>query len=104
MVHQHFMLIPVFSVTENIMLGSRPTTGIAARDPSPAGPAGTQGGRRYGAGNSPKYSLDVDPEAIVGDLPVGVQQRVEIVKALYRNASILILDEPDRRAHPAGSG
>jgi simple sugar transport system ATP-binding protein len=85
MVHQHFMLIPVFTVAENIMLGAETMRrgvldrrGVAARV------------REL----SHQYGLDVDPDAYVGDLPVGVQQRVEIVKALYREADILILDEP----------
>ncbi len=85
MVHQHFMLIPVFTVTENIMLGSETVRGIVLD-------------RRRVAGQirelSHRYGLDVDPEAYVRDLPVGVQQRVEIVKTLYREARILILDEP----------
>jgi len=95
MVHQHFMLIPVFSVTENIMLGSE--TDHRARGAGPIPPLDRLE-RKTVAANvrelSHKYGLDVNPEAIVGDLPVGVQQRVEIVKALYRKASILILDEP----------
>ena len=62
----------------------KPTTAPAERDHPAARPAGTQNSRRNGQGALPKYGLDVDPEAIVGDLPVGVQQRVEIVKALYR--------------------
>jgi simple sugar transport system ATP-binding protein len=95
MVHQHFMLIPVFSVTENIMLGSE--TDHRARGSGPVPPLDRLERKTVAAmvrELSHKYGLDVDPEAIVGDLPVGVQQRVEIVKALYRNASILILDEP----------
>ena len=86
MVHQHFMLIPVMTVAENIMLGNeivrngfvldQPTAAQRIRDIS----------RHYG--------LEVDPDAYVKDLPVGTQQRVEIVKALYREANILILDEP----------
>jgi general nucleoside transport system ATP-binding protein len=95
MVHQHFMLIPVFSVTENIMLGSE--TDHRARGSGPVPPLD-----RLERGTvaamvrelSQKYGLEVDPEALVGNLPVGVQQRVEIVKALYRKARILILDEP----------
>jgi len=93
MVHQHFMLVPPLTVTENIMLGQeslRPATRflgpLAALD------------RRHAAQRirelSHQYRLDVEPEAYVKDLPVGVQQRVEIVKALYRRAEILILDEP----------
>lgn len=93
MVHQHFMLVPPLTVTENIMLGQESVT-AATR---------TLGGlsildRRSVAnrihGLSKQYGLQVDPEAFVADLPVGAQQRVEIIKALYRNADILILDEP----------
>jgi len=93
MVHQHFMLIPVFTVTENIMLGAE--TDHRAK---PNEAALVKLDRKEVAKKvrelSHQYGLEVDPEAIVGDLPVGVQQRVEIVKALYRNANILILDEP----------
>ncbi|WP_437966540.1 ABC transporter ATP-binding protein [Sorangium sp. So ce260] len=89
MVHQHFMLIPVFTVAENIVLGAEPVRG------------GLRGGLLHRARASAevrelsaRYGLDVDPDARVEDLPVGVQQRVEIIKALYRKAEILILDEP----------
>jgi simple sugar transport system ATP-binding protein len=86
MVHQHFMLIPVFSVAENIMLGDETLRyGFVLDQKSVLNRV-----REL----SKQYSLAVDPEAITGELPVGVQQRVEIVKALYRNARILILDEP----------
>ncbi len=85
MVHQHFMLIPVFTVAENIMLGDE-TTHYGVLDLK----AVTDRVRDL----THQYGLDVDPEALVGELPVGVQQRVEILKALYRNAQILILDEP----------
>ena len=85
MVHQHFMLIPVFTVAENIMLGSETLKGIALDRKTVSNRV-----REL----SHHYGLDVDPDALVQDLPVGVQQRVEIVKALYRNAEILILDEP----------
>jgi ABC-type uncharacterized transport system ATPase subunit len=85
MVHQHFMLIPVFTVAENIMLGDETVRrGMLDRK------AVAQRVREL----SHQYGLDVDPEALVGQLPVGVQQRVEIVKMLYRQAQILILDEP----------
>ena len=87
MVHQHFMLIPVFTVAENIMLGRRDRT---RRAWSLDRKAVAERVREL----SQQYGLDVDPEALVGQLPVGVQQRVEIVKALYRKAQILILDEP----------
>lgn len=85
MVHQHFMLVPVFTVTENIMLGDETTKrGLLDRKTVSAKVKHL----------SHQYGLDVDPEALVGQLPVGVQQRVEIIKTLYRDAQILILDEP----------
>ena len=86
MVHQHFMLIPVFTVGENIMLGHEPVAQGDFYDRSRARDEINALSRRYG--------LALDPEARVGDLPVGLQQRVEIVKVLYRGADILILDEP----------
>jgi general nucleoside transport system ATP-binding protein len=85
MVHQHFMLIPVFTVAENIMLGS---------ETSRAGRLDRRAVGQQVRELSHQYGLDLDPEALVGDLPVGLQQRVEIVKALYRHAEVLILDEP----------
>ena len=85
MVHQHFMLIPVFTVTENVMLGHEQTNlGFLAR----------RRARREVSQVSKQYGLDVPPDALVADLPVGVQQRVEILKALTRHAQLLILDEP----------
>jgi simple sugar transport system ATP-binding protein len=85
MVHQHFQLVPVMTVAENVMLGSESvrnglldTRSVAARI------------REL----SDRYGLSVDPYALVEDLPVGMRQRVEIVKTLYRNADIVILDEP----------
>jgi len=86
MVHQHFMLIPVFTVTENVMLGDESTKfgGILDRE-------STAGRIRE---ISTTYKLEIDPAARVSTLPVGVQQRVEIIKLLYREASILIFDEP----------
>ena len=86
MVHQHFMLIPVFTVGENIVLGREPTT---AGDVYDAGRA-----RNDISALTKRYGLALNPDARVGDLPVGLQQRVEIVKVLYRGANILILDEP----------
>ncbi len=86
MVHQHFMLIPVFSVGENIMLGREPITGPDFYDRARA--------RVEIAKLTKSYGLTLDPEARTGDLPVGLQQRAEIVKVLYRGAEILILDEP----------
>ncbi|HZD10515.1 MAG TPA: ABC transporter ATP-binding protein [Candidatus Binatia bacterium] len=85
MVHQHFMLVPVFTVAENIVLGSEVTRG-----PSLDMRRAEKEIRRL----SEAFGLQVDPEAVVEDLPVGLQQRVEIVKALYRAAHILVLDEP----------
>lgn len=93
MVHQHFMLVPVFSVTENIMLGAE-TDHRAAQNESPLVRLDRKEVSQKVKGLSKQYGLEIDPDAIVGDLPVGVQQRVEIVKALYRKANILILDEP----------
>jgi simple sugar transport system ATP-binding protein len=86
MVHQHFMLIPVFTVTENVMLGEEATRAGGFLDRARAAERIRQ--------ISKQYSLEVEPDALVKDLPVGVQQRVEIIKLLYRNADILIFDEP----------
>jgi len=85
MVHQHFMLVPVFTVAENVALGSEATHG---------GVLDLKVTRRRIREISAKYGFDVDPDALVEDLPVGVQQRVEIIKALVREAKVLILDEP----------
>jgi simple sugar transport system ATP-binding protein len=106
MVHQHFMLVPVFTVAENVTLGAEPVRRLAT-------PAMTLGGlrvpplglpsiglldrrkaRRDVLELSERFGLQVDPDALVEDLPVGVQQRVEIIKALLREASVLVLDEP----------
>jgi simple sugar transport system ATP-binding protein len=86
MVHQHFMLVPVFTVAENVMLGHEPTRLFGLLDRRRA--------RRQVQELSARYGLAVDPDALVEDLPVGVQQRVEIIKALVRDADVLILDEP----------
>ncbi|KQO62200.1 ABC transporter ATP-binding protein [Curtobacterium sp. Leaf261] len=86
MVHQHFMLVPVFSVAENVMLGHEPTMFGGRLD--------LAGARQRVRDISDRFGFDVDPDAIVEDLPVGVQQRVEIIKALSRNASVLVFDEP----------
>ncbi len=86
MVHQHFMLIPVMTVTENVMLGIEPTrNGIFLDEAKVA---------KHIREISEQYGLEVDPDAYIKDLPVGIQQRVEIIKVLYRQADILILDEP----------
>jgi simple sugar transport system ATP-binding protein len=86
MVHQHFMLVPVFTVAENVMLGVEPTGPLGRLERAEA--------HRRVAELSERFGLAVDPEATIEDLPVGVQQRVEILKALYRDARCLILDEP----------
>ncbi len=92
MVHQHFMLVPPLSVLENVMLG-------AEGGPLLADGAGAIRKRLGELGR--EYGLEVDPEAIVGDLSVGLQQRVEILKALVRGAEILVLDEPTAVLTPA---
>ncbi|HEU5325926.1 MAG TPA: ABC transporter ATP-binding protein [Candidatus Limnocylindria bacterium] len=87
MVHQHFMLVPVFTVTENVMLGVESTRPPFGRLDEPAA-------RRRIMDISERHGLKVDPDAVVEDLPVGVRQRVEIIKTLYRFSDVLILDEP----------
>jgi simple sugar transport system ATP-binding protein len=86
MVHQHFMLIPVMTVTENVMLGIEPTYNGIFLDKNKVA--------KHIRELSEQYGLEVDPDAYIKDLPVGIQQRVEIIKVLYRQADILILDEP----------
>ena len=86
MVHQHFMLVPVFTVAENVTLGAEPVRRFGLLDRRRARESVRELSQRFG--------LRLDPDAYVEDLPVGVQQRVEIIKALLRDASILILDEP----------
>jgi ABC-type uncharacterized transport system ATPase subunit len=86
MVHQHFMLVPVMTVAENIVLGQEPTRRGGVLDLKAA--------RTRVQELSDRYGLAVDPDAVVEDITVGAQQRVEILKALYRNARILVLDEP----------
>jgi len=85
MVHQHFMLVPTLTVAENVVLGTEITNGWLLDER-------TANNRIRDL--SKQYGLDVPPDALIMDLPVGVQQRVEIVKALYHGADILILDEP----------
>jgi ABC-type uncharacterized transport system ATPase subunit len=92
MIHQQFMLIPPFTVAENITLGLPPERGIFVD---------VRGVEQRVAQLSKMYGLDVDPQARVWQLPVGVQQRVEILKALYRRADLLILDEPTSVLTPA---
>jgi len=86
MVHQHFMLVPVMTVTENVMLGVEPTKNGLFLDQEKVAARIRE--------ISDQYGLEVDPHAYIQDLPVGIQQRVEIIKVLYRSADILILDEP----------
>jgi ABC-type uncharacterized transport system ATPase subunit len=85
MVHQHFMLIPVMTVAENIVLGLEPRNGIVLDE---------RGAEQRVRELSQRFGLVVDPGALVGEITVGQEQRVEILKALYRGADILILDEP----------
>src|SRR5512142_1254892 len=93
MVHQHFMLVPVFTVAENVTLGMEETRPSGLLDRRKARTDVRELSRRYG--------LAVDPDALVENLPVGMQQRVEIIKALVRDASVLILDEPTSVLTPA---
>jgi general nucleoside transport system ATP-binding protein len=86
MVHQHFMLIPVFTVAENVMLGHE-QTGFGGR-------LNVGAAREQVREISARFGFDIDPDALVEDLPVGIQQRVEIIKALSRDAKVLVFDEP----------
>ena len=86
MVHQHFMLVPVFSVVENVILGVEPTGTGDFLDLATA--------RQQVAEINARYGMDVPPDVLIEDLPVGIQQRVEILKVLFRSADVLILDEP----------
>ena len=92
MVHQHFMLVPPLSVLENVMLGA---------EGGPLLAKGAAAIRKRARELGSEYGLDVDPDAIVGELSVGLQQRVEILKALVRGAEILVLDEPTAVLTPA---
>ncbi len=85
MVHQHFMLVPVFTVTENLILGSEPVKGLSLDIPK---------AEQEIVPLSEKYGLNIDPKAYIQDISVGMQQRVEILKLLYRGADIMIFDEP----------
>lgn len=107
MVHQHFMLVPVFTVAENVTLGIER---VLRGDPGGSSPRGLlpraglldrRRTRQQVRDLSHQYGLDVDPDVLVADLPVGIQQRVEIVKALMRRANVLILDEPTAVLTPA---
>ncbi|KPG81366.1 ABC transporter ATP-binding protein [Frigoribacterium sp. RIT-PI-h] len=86
MVHQHFMLVPVFTVAENVMLGHEETKSGGRLDLAAA--------RAKVREISSRFGFDIDPDALVEELPVGVQQRVEIIKALSRDAKVLVFDEP----------
>ena len=86
MVHQHFMLVPVFSVVENVILGVEPTTGADYLDLDAA--------RAQVQAINNDYGMQVPTDALIETLPVGIQQRVEILKVLFRSADVLILDEP----------
>src|ERR671911_813155 len=86
MVHQHFMLIPVFTVAENVMLGDE-ATGFA-------GSLDLDAAKKRVAEISKQFGFHVNPDSTIEDLPVGVQQRVEIIKALSRDAEVLVFDEP----------
>jgi len=85
MVHQHFQLVPVMTVAENVALGAEKTKGVVFD---------LEAAEKEVAELSKRYGLEVDPKARIEDLPVGMQQRVEILKMLYRKADILIMDEP----------
>jgi ABC-type uncharacterized transport system ATPase subunit len=86
MVHQHFMLVPVFTVAENVVLGVEPTGRFDQLDLTAA--------RRQVSDISSEHGLSVDPNAIIEEMPVGLQQRVEIIKVLFRSAEVIIFDEP----------
>lgn len=86
MVHQHFMLVPVFTVAENVVLGVEPTGKFDYLDLKKA--------RAQVRAINDQYGLEVPPDELIEDLPVGIQQRVEILKVLFRKADVLILDEP----------
>jgi simple sugar transport system ATP-binding protein len=85
MVHQHFMLVDTFTVTENIILG---------KEPKSSGTIDIKKAEKEVREISEKYGLSVNPKAKISDISVGMQQRVEILKTLYRGAEIIIFDEP----------
>lgn len=86
MVHQHFMLVPVFTVAENVVLGVEPVKALDRLDIATA--------RKQVRAISTEHGLEVDPDAIIEKIPVGLQQRVEIIKVLFRSANAIIFDEP----------
>ena len=86
MVHQHFMLVPVFTVAENVVLGVEPVKAFDRLDIATA--------RREVRAISTRHGLEVDPDAVIEEIPVGLQQRVEIIKVLFRSANAIIFDEP----------
>lgn len=91
MVHQHFMLIQPFTVTDNIILGVEPTKGVVVDK---------KAAREKVLELSERYNMKIDPDAKIEDISVGMQQRVEILKVLYRGADVLILDEPTASLTP----
>jgi ABC-type uncharacterized transport system ATPase subunit len=93
MVHQHFMLVPVFDVVEAVALGAEAVTDFV-------GTFDRAAARKRIVALSEQYKLDVDPDKRIENLPVGVRQRVEILKALYRQSDILVLDEPSAVLSP----
>jgi simple sugar transport system ATP-binding protein len=93
MVHQHFMLVPVFTVAENVILGVEPTGAFDRLDIKRA--------RAEVRAISSSHGLEVDPDAVIEEVPVGIQQRVEIIKVLFRSAEVLIFDEPTAVLTPA---
>jgi simple sugar transport system ATP-binding protein len=95
MVHQHFMLIPVMTVAENIVLGIEPSKGLLLDE---------RGAEQRVSELSKQFGLAVDAGALVSDITVGQEQRVEILKALYRGADLLILDEPTAVLTPQEAG
>lgn len=93
MVHQHFKLVECFSVLDNIILGVEPSKGLFLEK---------DGARKKVLELSERYGLKVEPDALISDITVGMQQRVEILKMLYRDNEVLIFDEPTGSADAAG--
>lgn len=94
MVHQHFMLVPSLTVAENMILGV---------EPKRKGIIDYKAAVRFTKETAEKYNLPIDPNAVVASLPVGIKQRVEILKALSRGVKLLILDEPTAVLTPQGT-